>query len=118
MRSFLKEATQRTNCVGRPAPVDLKGALQTVSAAVLVDLLEHDGNPTQLVRWVASFMNHRTATLRLDDTVSEPFSISIGIPHRASRLSPILFLFFSAWVDGTVTCVPAGTIEEAFRRCN
>ena len=47
----------------------------------------------ELVQWVDSFMSHRTARVRLQDTTAESISLKCGVP-QGSPISPILFLLY------------------------
>lgn len=74
--------------------LDLKGAFDRVHHGWLVTTLEDQGWPRWVVRWVASFLADRTATLTFDDWEAEPLKVPAGVP-QGSPLSPLLFILFS-----------------------
>ncbi|KLO94444.1 uncharacterized protein LW93_8866 [Fusarium fujikuroi] len=52
------------------------------------------GVATWFLRVIHLFLSDRSIVLKLPQSVSDPFLISIGIP-QGSRLSPLLFLFYT-----------------------
>lgn len=48
-----------------------------------------------MIKWVASFLNDRTAALRLDGKTGDQEPIKIGVPQR-SPVAPIFFIMFTA----------------------
>ncbi len=63
--------------------------------ARLVKRLWEQGIPLTLIRWVASFLNDRTAALRLDGQTGDQEPVKIGVP-QGSPSAPILFMLFTA----------------------
>ena len=55
--------------------------------------LQEQGWPTNVVKWVASFTQGRTASLRLGNHMSQTFQVPAGLP-QGSPVSPILFMLF------------------------
>jgi len=51
--------------------------------------------PTQLIHWIASFMSHRKAKIKLNKELGEEFSAEFGLP-QGSPLSPLLYIIFNA----------------------
>src|SRR5699024_9380253 len=51
------------------------------------------GWPVNVVQWVASFTQGRTASLRLGNHMSQTFQVPAGLP-QGSPVSPILFMLF------------------------
>ena len=73
--------------------LDIKGAFDAVLPGRLVRRLKEQGWPLPVLRWVASFTQDRTASLRLDDHSSQTFPVPAGLP-QGSPISPILFMLF------------------------
>jgi len=73
--------------------LDVQGAFDTVLPGRLVGRLRKQGWPTNVVRWVASFTQGRTASLRLGNYTSKTFDVPAGLP-QGSPVSPILFMLF------------------------
>ncbi|ODM21538.1 hypothetical protein SI65_02382 [Aspergillus cristatus] len=71
------------------------GALPLRSATDLAAALIHDeqGWPINVLQWVASFTQGRTASLRLGNHTSQTFQVPAGLP-QGSPISPILFMLF------------------------
>lgn len=51
--------------------------------------------PTDMIRWVASFLNNRTVEVRLDGETGDHEPVKIGVP-QGSPVTPILFMLFTA----------------------
>lgn len=74
---------------------DIKGAYDRVTDRRLIQRLWEQGTPLSLIRWVVSFLNNRTAALRLDGETGIPEPVKIGVPEE-SPVAPILFMLFTA----------------------
>ncbi|KAJ2900039.1 RNA-directed DNA polymerase from transposon X-element [Zalerion maritima] len=75
--------------------LDVQGAFDATLRKRLMLRMLQQGWPTNLVRFVGSFMEERRARIRLEDTVTETQKISCGLP-QGSPASPILFLLYIA----------------------
>ena len=73
--------------------LDIKGAFNAVLPGRLIQRLQQQGWPANLVRWVSCFATQRTATLRLDNESGPTFNVPSGLP-QGSPVSPILFMLF------------------------
>ena len=73
--------------------MDILGAFDNVSYIRLLDNLRKRKTPDFIIRWVTSFLQERTTTIKVVEGESELFQIEIGI-LQGSPISPILFLFF------------------------
>lgn len=73
--------------------LDVQGAFDAVLPGRLIGRLREQGWPTNVVQWVASFTQDRTASLRLGTHTSKTFNIPAGLP-QGSPISPILFMLF------------------------
>ncbi|KAK2752250.1 reverse transcriptase [Colletotrichum kahawae] len=75
--------------------MDVKGAFDSVLRNRLILRLRQQGWPCGLIRLIFNFTSCRTARVRLEDTTTEDFPLSCGLP-QGSPLSPILFLLYIA----------------------
>jgi retron-type reverse transcriptase len=75
--------------------MDISGAFDNVSHTRLLDNLRKRRIPDIIIRWVTSFLQGRTTTIKVFKGESELFDTETGIP-QGSPISPILFLFFIA----------------------
>ncbi|KAI0991576.1 hypothetical protein K3495_g16611, partial [Podosphaera aphanis] len=71
--------------------VDVKGAFDGIQKGRLSHRLRSQGWPSNVVKWVISFMEQRQATISLEGTTSPSFQILWGLP-QGSPVSTILFL--------------------------
>ncbi|CCT70731.1 uncharacterized protein FFUJ_05556 [Fusarium fujikuroi IMI 58289] len=67
----------------------------TDALKAMLGTLADRGVATWFLRVIHLFLSDRSIVLKLPQSVSDPFLISIGIP-QGSRLSPLLFLFYTA----------------------
>lgn len=74
---------------------DIKGAFDRVTEDRLVKRLWEQDIPLPMIRWVASFLNGRSAAVRLDGEISTQEPVKIGVP-QGSPVAPILFMLFTA----------------------
>lgn len=75
--------------------LDVQGAFDAALRKRLMLRMLQQGWPTNLVRFVGSFMEERRARIRLEDTVTEEQLISSGLP-QGSPASLVLFLLYIA----------------------
>ncbi len=75
--------------------MDTKGAFDSVPRRRLMFRMREQGWPDSLVRSVGSFMEQRTARIRLDGATTADFSRSCGLP-QGSPASPPLFMLYMA----------------------
>ena len=75
--------------------MDISGAFDHVSWPRLLHNLRKRRIPLVYIRWIESFLNNRTTTIKLFEGESQPFATTTGIP-QGSPVSPIIFLFFIA----------------------
>ncbi|KAA1093172.1 hypothetical protein PGT21_050047 [Puccinia graminis f. sp. tritici] len=74
--------------------LDVKSAYPSVHPSRLIHYLFQLRCPTYLVLIIADFLKDRSTTIRLDDFISEPFPIEIGLP-QGSPLSIILYILYN-----------------------
>ncbi|OHW91300.1 reverse transcriptase, partial [Colletotrichum incanum] len=77
------------------ATMDVKGAFDSVLRNRLIIRLRQQGWPSSLIKLIYTFTSSRTARVRLEDTTTEDFPLTCGLP-QGSPLSPILFLLYIA----------------------
>lgn len=75
------------------ATLDVRGAFDGVLQNRLNFRLRTQGWPENFVRWVDSFMSNRSATIIIDNYISEEFNLKCRLP-QGSPASPILFLLY------------------------
>ena len=70
--------------------LDLSKAFDSINHQRLLKKLTSVGASPATVKWFESYLSHRTQTLRIGSTLSDPLTISHGVPQGAI-LSPLLF---------------------------
>jgi ribonuclease HI len=75
--------------------LDVKGAFDAALRRRLQLRLRQQGWPTQLIRFIGTFMENRSARIRLEETTTPVHAIKCGLP-QGSPVSPILFLLYIA----------------------
>jgi ribonuclease HI len=75
--------------------LDVSGAYDNVSPERLIHNLRKRRVSEKIVSWIASFLSHRTTTLKLQEYTATSTPIQTGIP-QGSPVSPILYLFYNA----------------------
>ena len=73
--------------------LDVQGAFDAILSGRLIGRLREQGWPINVVQWVASFTQGRTASLRLGNHTSQTYQVPAGLP-QGSPISPILFMLF------------------------
>ncbi|KAF4471945.1 reverse transcriptase [Fusarium albosuccineum] len=76
------------------AIADITGAFDATMKNRLVLRLRQQGWPAVMARWVLSFMTDRSATIRLQETLTEGKPLNCGLP-QGSPISPILYLLYT-----------------------
>ena len=75
--------------------VDIKGFFNHVRHDHLVKVMYNKGFPLPIYKWVKSFITKRHALIRLDDYVSDPDWIHVGVP-QGSPVSPTLACIYTS----------------------
>ena len=88
------EAKSRGDTIG-VLGFDLSAAFDTVSSSKLLAKLESTGISGTPLKWFGSYMNDRSQRVLWNDSMSEPRSLSYGVP-QGSILGPTLFLVMIA----------------------
>jgi hypothetical protein len=74
---------------------DIKAAFDSVWFDGLIYKLYDLRLPVYLIRFIISFLQHRTASIEIDNTVSRPFTLKSGTP-QGSLLSPLLYIIYTS----------------------
>ena len=61
--------------------MDVEGAFDAILCNRLLLQLREQGWPDFLVRWIASFLAQRLASVRFQDAIAEPIQLACGIPQ-------------------------------------
>ncbi|KAH8616300.1 putative Reverse transcriptase (RNA dependent DNA polymerase) [Trypanosoma vivax] len=98
---------RRRNGVEKTAAVfiDHARAFDSVDHGCIAKELLSFGVGKHLVAWIAGFLQERTATVRVNNVMSEEGSLAFGVP-RSSRLGPLLFIVAVDSVSVRVNCIP------------
>lgn len=104
--------------------MDVEGAFDAILRNRLLLQLRKQGWPDFLVRWIASFLAQRQASVRFQNAIAEPIELACGTP-QGSPLSPILYLLATAaiyylsgptqrygYADDTAMLFVGDTLEE------
>lgn len=73
---------------------DIKGVFDRVTDGRLIKRLWQQNIPLPIIKLVASFLNDRTAALRLDGETGDQESVKIGVP-QGFPVAPIHFMLFT-----------------------
>ena len=73
--------------------VDLQKAFDTINYKILLKKLQIYGIQGIPLKLIENYLSNRTQSVRIEDSLSTPKSITIGLP-QGSLLGPLLFLFF------------------------
>ena len=84
------------------ALLDYSKAYDTVWKERLYLNMVKKGVPIQMIRWIKSFLNTRTAQVMINGTLSKKVRMKQGLP-QGSVLSPLLFLLF---INDIVDTIP------------
>ena len=76
---------------------DISGFFDHIDANRTRDIFSKKGFPENLTNWVFSFLTNRTASMRLDSTDIDPFTVPDGTP-QGSPLSPILSAIYTSFL--------------------
>ena len=72
---------------------DLKSAFDRIDHRILLCKLSRLGASPQFIKWLSSYLCGRSLRVRLNSSISTPFSNKSGVP-QGSNLGPLLFTLF------------------------
>ena len=81
--------------------LDYSKCFDTVCHSKLLHKLSKYGVDGPALHWIQSFLNNRIQYVKINSTLSEPASVTSGVP-QGSVLGPVLFLCFSADLKNVV----------------
>ena len=76
---------------------DISGFFDHIDANRTRDILTKKGFPSNMVNWIFSFLTNQTASMHLDSTVIDLFTVPDGTP-QGSPLSPILSAIYTSFL--------------------
>ncbi|CAF2219231.1 unnamed protein product [Rotaria magnacalcarata] len=74
---------------------DIKAAFDSVWYEGLIYKFNNLRLPTYIIKYLISFLENRTATVELDNTLSRLFTLRSGTP-QGSPLSPLLYIIYTS----------------------
>ena len=75
--------------------LDMLAALDTIDYELLLKTLKNSYGTEKLVlNWLSSYLNHCSFLVNINDSFSDPDSMSYGVP-QGSILGPILFILYT-----------------------
>ena len=75
--------------------LDLSAAFDPIDHQKLLDLLDYSfGIRGDALRWFKTYLQHRTQTVQIGSSTSEPMTLKYGVP-QGSVLGPILFTMYT-----------------------
>ena len=96
------ETAARAGLVTSSLTFDITGYFDQVSHPRLITVMREAGMPSEVVRWVASFLTNRRTAIRLDGQTGPMEAVMTGIP-QGSPVSPVLAAIFSRTLDKRIT---------------
>ena len=92
------ETAARAGLITSSLTFDITGYFDRVSHPRLITVMRDAGMPSEVVRWVASFLSNRRTAIRLDGETGPMEAVTTGIP-QGSPVSPVLAAIFSRTLD-------------------
>ena len=83
--------------------IDLQKAFDTIDHDVLLQKLYAVGFWKHTVNWFQSYLSNRSFLVNLENSFSQPASVSCGVP-QGSILRPLLFLIYVNDMSQAVKC--------------
>ena len=73
--------------------IDLQKAFDTINHDILTDKMQCLGFSERTLQWFKSYLTSRKFKVSVNDKLSEPGTITCGVP-QGSILGPLLFLLY------------------------
>ena len=73
--------------------VDFRKAFDTVPHKILIHKLKCIGISGTVLKWFESYLRDRTIQVKMNNVISEPKKINVGVP-QGGNISPLLFTIF------------------------
>ncbi|CAM2701211.1 unnamed protein product [Rotaria socialis] len=89
---------------------DVKAAFDTVWFDALIYKLYDLRLPSYLIRYIVSFLDNRTASIEIENSLSKPFLLRSGTP-QGSPLSPLLYILYTS---DSMNCIHQHTEHGLF----
>ncbi|OAA34233.1 reverse transcriptase [Beauveria brongniartii RCEF 3172] len=109
---------------------DVMGAFDAILRNRMILRLRQQGWPDFLIRWIASFLLDRLASVRFQDTTTPSARLRCGLP-QGSPISPILYVLITAaiyflpgaaqrygYADDTAMLFIGDSLEDTARQAN
>ena len=83
--------------------IDLQKAFDTIDHQILLKKLNCIGFSSSSIKWFESYLEKRTFSVQVEDSLSSPGILGCGVP-QGSILGPLLFLLYVNDMSQAVTC--------------
>ena len=83
--------------------IDLQKAFDTIDHKILLNKMEFIGFSASSIQWFKSYLENRTFSVQVEDSLSTPGILACGVP-QGSILGPLLFLLYVNDMSQAVSC--------------